>query len=147
QGKLDEAIAEYRSAIRLKPNFADAYLGIGEILEVQGKGDEAIAEYRFAARLQPDSSYAHHCITRALLRKSDRIAPERSEALEHARQATALSPNDGTFCATLALAEHRAGHWAESVVAADRSVALMKGVDASNGFVLAMALWRQGSQV
>jgi hypothetical protein len=108
---------------------------------------EAIVEYRSASRLQADSSYAHHGLARALLRRPDRSAPERSEALEHARQATALSPNDGTSFATLALAEYRAGHWAESVVAGDRSVALAKGVDASNGFVLAMALWRQGSKV
>jgi superkiller protein 3 len=147
QEKLDEAIAEYRSAIQFRPNFADAYLGIGEILEFQGKVDEAIVEYRSAARLQSDSSYAHHCIARAVLRKPDRSAPERSEALEHARQAAALGPNDGTIYATLALAEYRAGHLAESVVAADRSVGLAKGVDAANGFVLAMALWRQGSQV
>jgi tetratricopeptide (TPR) repeat protein len=146
QGKLDEAIAEYRSAIRFQPNFADAYLGIGEVLEYQGKVDEAIVEYRSAARLQADSAYAHHCLARALLRRPDRSDPERSEALEHARQATGFSPNDGTFCATLALAEYRAGHWAESVVAADRSVASVKGVDAANGFVLAMALWRQGSR-
>jgi tetratricopeptide (TPR) repeat protein len=147
QGKLDEAIAEYRSATRFQPKYADAYLGIGEILEFQGKGDEAIVEYRSAARLQADSSYAHHCIARALLRKPDRSATEQSEALEHARQAAALGPNDGTICGTLALAEYRAGHWDESVVASDRYVALMQGVDASNGFVLAMALWRQGSKI
>jgi tetratricopeptide (TPR) repeat protein len=146
QGELDEAIAEYRSAIRFQPNYADAYLGIGEILESRGKLDEAIVEYRSAARLQADSSYAHQCIARAILRKPDPGAPERSEALEHARRATALSPNDGALCATLALAEYRAGHWAESVVAAKRSVASTKGVDAANGFVLAMALWRQGSK-
>jgi hypothetical protein len=45
------------------------------------------------------------------------------------------------------LAEYRGGYWVESVAASDRSVALMKGVDASNGFVLAMALWRQGSKI
>jgi serine/threonine-protein kinase len=147
QEKLDEAIVEYRTAIRLKPGYADAYLGIGEILEFQGKVDEAIVEYRSATRLQADSSYAHHCLARALLRKPDRSAPERSEALEQARRATALSPYDGTCCATLALAEYRAGHWAESVAAADRSVALAKEVDAPNGFVLAMALWRQGDKL
>jgi serine/threonine-protein kinase len=146
QEKLDEAIAEYRSAIRYKPDFADAYLGVGEILEFQGKMDEAIVEYRSAARIQADSSYAHHCIARALLRKRDRSAVERSDALAHARRATELSPNDGALCTTLALAEYRAGHWTESVAAADRSVALVKGLDAANGFVLAMALWRQGSQ-
>jgi superkiller protein 3 len=146
QQKLDEAIAEYRSAIRLKPNYADPYLGIGEILEIHGKVDEAIGAYRSAAELQVDSAYAHLCIARALLKKPNCSASEKSEALKHARQATTLNPNDASASATLALAEYRAGHWSESVTAADRSLELAKGVDDANGFVLAMALWRQGSK-
>jgi serine/threonine-protein kinase len=146
QEKLDEAIAEFRAAVRLKPNYGDAYLGVGEILESQGKMDEAVVEFRSAYRLQADSPYAHHGIARTLLKKPDRNASERSEALEHARRAKALSPGDATCWATLALAEYRAGNWAESVVAADRSVELTKGVDAANGFVLAMAHWQQGSK-
>jgi tetratricopeptide (TPR) repeat protein len=142
----EKAIAEYRSAIGLKPNYADPCLGIGEILESQGKVDEAIVAYRSAARLQADSAYAHLCIARALLMNPDRAAPEKSEALAHARQATTLNPSDASACAALALAEYRAGHWTESVAAADQSVALAKQVDAANGFVLAMALRRQGSK-
>ena len=144
QDKLDEAIVEYRAATRLKPNYADAYMGVGEILEFQGKVTEAIVEYRSAIRLQPDSADAHHCIARAVLKKVDRSDGERTEMLEHARQAVKLSPNEGGFHSTLAQAEYRAGHWAESIVAAERSIALTKGVDGSNGFFLAMALWKQG---
>jgi hypothetical protein len=59
--------------------------------------------------------------------------------LEHARRAVALDPKDGDFRTTLALAEFRAGHWAESI-------ALTKGVDGSNGFFLAMALWQNGEK-
>ena len=33
QGKLDEAIAEYREAIRLKPDDADAHRDLGTRLE------------------------------------------------------------------------------------------------------------------
>ena len=76
----------------------------------------------------------------------DRSSRERSEALEHARQAVALSPKEGTFHNTLALAEYRVGHWAESIAAAERSIALLKGVDASNWFFLAMALWQRGEK-
>jgi serine/threonine-protein kinase len=146
QEKLGEATAEYRLAAQLKPNYADAYLGIGEILEAEGRVDQAIVEYRAAAGLHADDAYAHLCIARALLRKPNRSAPECSEALEHAGKATALKPEDGTNFATLALAEYRAGHWPESVAAADRSVDLAKGVDATNGFILAMAHWQQGSK-
>ena len=46
RGKLDEAIAEYREAIRLKPDYADAHYNLGIALATRGKLDEAIAEYR-----------------------------------------------------------------------------------------------------
>jgi hypothetical protein len=44
------------------------------------------------------------------------------------------------------LAEYRAGHWAESIAAAERSIALSKSVDASNWFILAMALCQKGGK-
>ena len=56
-----------------------------------------------------------------------------------------LAPKDGNFHNTLALAEYRAGHWAESDNRrfAERSNALLKGVEASNWFFLAIALWQR----
>ena len=54
KSKHDEAIAEYREAIRLKPDFAEAHNNLGNALQAKGKLDEAIAEYREAIRLKPD---------------------------------------------------------------------------------------------
>ena len=50
QGKLKEAIAEYRESIRLKPDAADAdaHFNLGNALKAQGKLEEAIAEFRKA---------------------------------------------------------------------------------------------------
>ena len=146
QGELDKAIAEYRIASRLQPDSVDIHVGIAEILEFQGKWAEAIVEYRTALQLRPDFADAHNGVAWALARTPDCSARERSEALEHARRAVALSPKEGSFRTTLALAEYRAGHWAESIAAAEQSIALTKGVDASNGFFLAMALWRRGEK-
>ncbi len=143
-GKLDEAIAEYRTAIHIQPDYASAHTNLGWALELQGKRDEAIAEYRADIRIQPGYDWGHNSLAWALAKPPDIGSRERSEALEHARRAVALSPDDGTFHNTLALAEYRAGHWAESIAAAERSIALAKGVDASNWFFLALALWQQG---
>ena len=96
--------------------------------------------------MRPDIAYAHNGFAWASAKKPDCSFNERSEALEHARQAVALSPEEGNFYDTLALAEYRAGHWAESIAAAERSIALMKDVDPSNWFFLAMALWQQGDK-
>jgi hypothetical protein len=53
QGKLDEAIAEYREAIRTartKPHLALAHVNLGRLLLDQGALDEAIAAGREAIR-------------------------------------------------------------------------------------------------
>jgi predicted O-linked N-acetylglucosamine transferase (SPINDLY family) len=59
QGKLEEAIAAYRQAISIKPDFAEAYSNLGNSLNEQGKLDEAIAEYRKAINIRPDFTEAH----------------------------------------------------------------------------------------
>jgi Flp pilus assembly protein TadD len=43
QGKLDEAVAEYREAIRLKPDDLSAHNCLGGALRAQGKLDETVA--------------------------------------------------------------------------------------------------------
>jgi tetratricopeptide (TPR) repeat protein len=44
QGKLDEALAAYREAMRIKPDFAEAHSNLGAAaLNEQGKRDEAVA--------------------------------------------------------------------------------------------------------
>ena len=121
-------------------------MGLGEILDFQGKRDGAIVEYRTAAGLQPNYADAHNGIAWAEVKKADCSAQEQTEALEHARLAVSLGPKDGNFRTTLALAEYRAGHWAESIAAAEQSIALLKGEDASNWFFLAMALWQKGEK-
>ena len=59
QGKLDEAIADYREAIRLKPDYLEAHSNLGVALASQGKPEEAIAECREAIRLKPGLAEAH----------------------------------------------------------------------------------------
>ena len=54
QGKLDEAVACYRRALELKPDFAEAHNNLGIALSDQGKLDEAVACYRRALELKPD---------------------------------------------------------------------------------------------
>jgi tetratricopeptide (TPR) repeat protein len=100
QGKLDEAVAEYREAIRLKPDDADAHSNLGWALQKQGKLAEAVAEYREAIRLTPDDAGAHIRLGVALQAKGllDQAITEFNEALRlkpddagaHIRLGTAL---------------------------------------------------------
>jgi serine/threonine-protein kinase len=67
RGRTDEAVAGYRTAIRLKPDYAPAHYNLATVLSDQGKSDEAIAEFRTAIRLKPDFAEAH-CNLGQLLR-------------------------------------------------------------------------------
>ena len=66
QGKLDEAVACYRRALELKPDYAEAHNNLGNALKEQGKLDEAVACYRRALELKPDYAEAHNNLGNAL---------------------------------------------------------------------------------
>jgi hypothetical protein len=56
---VDEAIAAYREAIRLKKDDAMAHYNLGIVLRAKGQLDEAIAAYREAIRLKKEYAEAH----------------------------------------------------------------------------------------
>src|SRR6266852_7996595 len=53
KGMYDRAIVDYSSAIRLKPDNADAYRDRGMAYGLSGQYDRAIADYSTAIRLTP----------------------------------------------------------------------------------------------
>jgi len=55
----DAAIACYSEAIRLKPDFADAYNNRGNAYDDKGEYDLAIKDYSAAIRLKPDDPASH----------------------------------------------------------------------------------------
>ena len=91
QGKRDEAIAEYREAVRLKPEYAEAHNNFGVTLRAQGKQDEATAEYRLAIRLKPDNAEAHNNLGVSLNDQG-----KLDEAIAEYREAIRLKPEYAT---------------------------------------------------
>ena len=88
KGKLDEAIAAYRAAIAVKPDFADAHCNLGAALKDQGKLDQAIAAYRQAIAIKPNYAMAHSNLGIAL---NDQGILD--EAIAAYRQAIAIKPD------------------------------------------------------
>jgi tetratricopeptide (TPR) repeat protein len=67
EDRIPEAIAEYRAALDLRPNFAWGHDNLGLALAAEGgKDDEAVAEYRTALRLEPGLAEAHNNLANAL---------------------------------------------------------------------------------
>jgi tetratricopeptide (TPR) repeat protein len=60
QGKLAEAEAANRQALRLRPDYADAHNGLGVVLELGGNLPEAETAFREAIRHKPGFALAHN---------------------------------------------------------------------------------------
>jgi len=64
QGRVDDAVSEYRQALRINPEFAEGYTSLGNALYSQGKLEEAAVQYREALRITPDSDEARQNLDR-----------------------------------------------------------------------------------
>ena len=53
EGKVDEAIAQYRQALVLRPDFPEALSNLGLALDAKGNDDEALADFDKALALKP----------------------------------------------------------------------------------------------
>ncbi len=69
---MDDAVASYREALRIEPDYAKAHYNLGNVLQEQGRLDDAVACYREALRIEPALADAHNNLGNAL-QKQDRL--------------------------------------------------------------------------
>ena len=122
-GRLEEAEAQARAALQLKPDLAEAHGNLGVVLRRLGRNEEAEASYRAALALRPDFldalrnygnlltakerfAEAASCFQAALRHQPGHLPSERSlgsalhrqgrldEAEASCRRALALAPED-----------------------------------------------------
>ena len=79
----------YEEAIKLQPDYADAYYNRGNVLFAKGRIDEAIADWEKTLQIQPNDADAHTGLGNALLRQRSV-----KEAIAHYNKAMALAPED-----------------------------------------------------
>ena len=92
KGSSRHAVAEYREAIRLRPDDDNALYNFDKILTDQGKVDVLLAEYREMIRLHPDSGRRAEQPRLEARSRPDRPGRDYDEALVHARKCVALTP-------------------------------------------------------
>lgn len=93
-----EVMAEFREAIRLRPDFAEAHNNLGLVLTQEGDDEAAIAAFREALKHAPDYADAHANLGAAL------TATDSAEAVRELEKAIALDPASVKAQYNLALA-------------------------------------------
>ncbi len=110
QGKIEEAIAHYREAIRIKPNYLDAHYNLGVNLTKQGRYEEAMDHYREALRISPHDAETHNKVGILLAREG-----KHREALGHFAEALQFKPGFAAARYNLGLALAEQGEYQKAL--------------------------------
>jgi Flp pilus assembly protein TadD len=122
RGRPDEAIADFRQAVRIQPHHADFHLNWGVALDQLGRTREAVAQYRDALKLNSDLIAALNNLAWILASNPDDELRDGAEAVRLSERACDLSHyGEPLFIGTLAAAYAEAGRFPEAVAAAEKA--------------------------
>jgi tetratricopeptide (TPR) repeat protein len=93
----DAAVDHLQEAVRLRPDYADAYFNLGSVLFQQGRIDQAIAQWQKALEIRPRDAEAHRNVASAL-RKQGNV----KQAISEYEQALNIAPEDSVALNNLA---------------------------------------------
>ena len=142
-----ETIACYRQVIELDLNDALAVYNFGNAMWVRGRLFEAIASYRRVIKLDPKNAASCSNLAWYLATAEDIKFRSPKEAVELARKAIELQPENANHWNNLGVAQYRVGQWQSAVEAFQKADALIGGTgDRAHRFFLAMAYWKLGNQ-
>jgi tetratricopeptide (TPR) repeat protein len=141
---LDRAISEYRAAVRIRPDYADAHFNLAEDLLKNGNIEEAIAHYRKLVETPPPDAGSHLALAKALLRTG-----AEKEAAFHLEKALAIEPNSLAALSNLAWllatgSDSTLRNSAKAIEFAERAKELSKSTDATVLRTLAAAYAENG---
>ena len=129
EGRYEEAVATYISAIKRDHALADAHNSLGVLYAQEGRYDQAIAEFKTAIELKPGVAYLHNNLGYVLL-----LRGSNQEALSPLEIARHLEPGNEKVLFNLCLAHNRLGDLApeSSRAAKVPSATLTKPATGSN---------------
>jgi tetratricopeptide (TPR) repeat protein len=88
KGKIDEAMVQYREAVRIKPEWAEAHNNLGGALENKGQLAEALNQFVESIKLKPGLAAAHYNLANALA-ETGRL----EDAISELQKAVKLKPD------------------------------------------------------
>jgi len=116
-GHRDEAVAEYRAAIRLAPRYTPPYVNLSDLQRQAGAEADAERTLREGLAAANDDAALHHALGLSLARSG-----RRAEALEELKRAAELA-DEPRFIYTYAVALNDAGRTGEAIATLERALA------------------------
>jgi Flp pilus assembly protein TadD len=117
QGRPDDALASYRKAVQIQPNYVSALVNIGVILATRKQFPDAIPYFERAVKADPASVDSHDDLGHALMEVGRFEA-----AIPHLRLVARERPNDVVALNSLAEALVRTGQFAQAIPCLEASL-------------------------
>ena len=125
QGRIDDAITQWRKALAIGPTDAEAHRNVASALRKQGNVKGAIAEYEQALNITPEDTVALNNLAWILATSSDASIRDGARSVTLAVKAVQASGDkDPNLIRTLAAAHAAVGQFAEAVATAATAKAL-----------------------
>jgi protein O-GlcNAc transferase len=121
-GRPEDAVASYRQAITLQPDYAEAHFSLGIAFQNRGRMSDAAACYREAIAIRPDYAGAHNNLGHIL-----QIQNRPDEAIRHCLDALALDPDFVEAYCNMGNAFQAQGKLEEAVECHRRTIVLRPG--------------------
>jgi tetratricopeptide (TPR) repeat protein len=110
QGDKPKAAAEYRFALKTKPDYAEALANLGTVLFEMGEKADAIAHFRSALQTNPDYAGARNSLGVTLFDKGDK-----AEAIAQYQAALLINPDYAEARNNLGIALFDMGETTEAI--------------------------------
>ena len=139
RGQLNEAIANYREALEIKPDVAEVQSNLGNALLREGNVDEAIVHLQKALQIDPAYAEAYNHMGSALMKKG-----QAGEAIAHYQKAVQLNTSYADAYNNLGVAFLRSGQVDQAIADYKKAVAI-NPESAEMQYNLGNALAHQGN--
>jgi protein O-mannosyl-transferase len=138
-GRINDAIAHYQTALQINPDYAFAHNNFGTALSQKGNVDEAIGHFQKALQIDPDYAEAHNNLGLALFQKGNV-----DEAIAHYQKALQINPDYAEVHNNLGAALSQKDSVDDAIVHFQKALQINPGyAQAHNN--LGIALFKKGS--
>src|SRR6266436_3595414 len=115
-GNYDEAIAAFKRALKIRPEYFDALMNLGAAYQHSGHIDDAIDSYKAASKVRPESEFPHWFLGNAYASSG-----QYKKAIADFIEVTLINPECQYL---LGWAYSKAGHHKESIEPLKRAIEL-----------------------